>query len=116
MKRDPIAFLWDAKDALDFIERHTQTFDEARFLAEPVLQAAVERKFEIIGEALNQFSKHKPDIAGQIDELSGVVSFRNMLAHGYVNIDARRVWRIVVVSLPLLKASLQKLLADAPKP
>lgn len=111
MKREPIAFLWDAIDAANFIERHTAGIEEVEFSKIPLLQPAIERKFEIIGEALNKLSKLRPDVAGQIAELSGAISFRNVLAHGYENIDSNRVWKVVVISLPLLKASLTALLA-----
>ena len=49
-------------------------------------QAAVERKFEIIGEALNQLAKLDGAMAARIPDLPQVVAFRNQLIHGYANI------------------------------
>ena len=43
-----------------------------------MLRSAVERQFEIIGEALNQLSKVAPDLAAQIADLSRIVAFRNV--------------------------------------
>ncbi|MBR1087607.1 hypothetical protein JQ621_08960 [Bradyrhizobium manausense] len=43
----------------------------------------MERQFEIIGEALNRLSKDAPDIAGRVPDLRKIVSFRNLLIHGY---------------------------------
>ena len=57
MQRDPRAFLWDVREAAAAIESFTQGMDAAAYGANAMAQAAVERKFEIIGEALNQLSK-----------------------------------------------------------
>ena len=52
MQRDPRAFLWDVREAAAAIESFTQGMDAAAYGANAMAQAAVERKFEIIGEAL----------------------------------------------------------------
>ena len=54
--------------------------------------AAVERKFEIIGEALSQLSKRDPVLAHRVPDFRDIISFRNLLIHGYsvVNQDAVR--------------------------
>jgi len=57
MQRDPRAFLWDVREAAAAIESFTRGMDAAAYGANAMAQAAVERKFEIIGEALNQLSK-----------------------------------------------------------
>ena len=53
MQRDPRAFLWDVREAALAIQSFTTGMDAAAYAANPMAQAAVERKFEIIGEALN---------------------------------------------------------------
>ena len=57
-------------------------------------QAAVERKFEIIGEALNQLAKLDGAMAARIPELSQIVAFRNQLIHGYAIVKVSTVWNI----------------------
>jgi uncharacterized protein with HEPN domain len=59
-----------------------------------MLRAAVERKFEIIGEALSKLSKADSAIASQIGEHARIIAFRNILIHGYAEIDDRLVWDI----------------------
>ena len=87
MQPDAAALLWDARRAaqliLDFI------VDRAwpDYQAEAMLRSAVERQFEIIGEALNRLSRADPLTAAGIEDLPRIVAFRNVLVHGYATID-----------------------------
>jgi uncharacterized protein with HEPN domain len=75
-----------------------------------MLRSAVERQFEIIGEALRQLEKTAPDLARELPELQQAIAFRNILIHGYTAIDDRTVWRTIKESLPVLRAGLAALL------
>lgn len=112
MRRDPRAFLWGARNAADLIVEFVQGLDFEAFRKSAVVQAAVERKFQIIGEALNQLSRLSQDIAARIPELHEIVAFRNVLVHGYAAIDEARVWRISSESLPSLRAAVAEILDD----
>ena len=63
---------------------------------------AVEREFEIIGEALNRIDRLDPPTAARISELRRIVDFRNRIIHGYDTVDDAVVWGIVEKRLPLL--------------
>jgi uncharacterized protein with HEPN domain len=56
-----------------------------------MLRSAVERQFEIIGEALSQLAKIDPAVAARIPDLRRIVGFRNVLIHGYDRMDAASV-------------------------
>ncbi|VGO15852.1 hypothetical protein PDESU_04439 [Pontiella desulfatans] len=71
-------------------------------------QSAVERKFEIIGEALNRISRIDGNVLEKIRDYRSIISFRNILAHGYDSIDERVVWGII-------EADLENLISDAEK-
>lgn len=75
-----------------------------------MLKSAVERQFEIIGEALNALSKIAPEMAETIPELRRIVAFRNVLIHGYATVDDRLVWGVVEGKLPLLRDAVTRLL------
>ena len=73
-------------------------------------QAAVERKFEIIGEALNRLSRINPELLSQITNYRSIISFRNILAHGYDSVEDRVVWGIVESDLYQLLRDVIRLL------
>jgi uncharacterized protein with HEPN domain len=112
MERDARAFLWDVREAGLAIREFTRELDVDDFVAGALVQAAVERKFEVIGEALNQLSKRDSAIASRIPKLSQIVAFRNQLIHGYANINAQTVWGVVEHSLPELLASVTMVLNE----
>ena len=95
MERDPRVYLWDVGQAADEIVQFTAALDAAGYQNNPLVRAAVERKFEIIGEALNKLSKLAPELAPRVPHLRRIVGFRNLLIHGYATVDSAQVWRIV---------------------
>ncbi len=92
MQRDARAYLADMLDAATLIRQFTQgkTFDD--YQTDPMLRSAVERQFEIIGEALNQLDRVAPAVAARISDLRRIVDFRNVLAHAYATVDDYLVW------------------------
>ncbi|MDE8347644.1 MAG: DUF86 domain-containing protein [Acidocella sp.] len=112
MERDPRSFLWDARESADAILRFTANKSEEAYLADDMLRAAVERHFEIIGEALNRLAKTAPEIASRIPDLARAVAFRNLLIHGYATVDDPTVWRTTQEDLPGLRAVVAGLLTE----
>lgn len=112
MQRDPRAFLWDVREAALAIQSFTTGMDAAAYAANPMAQAAVERKFEIIGEALNQLSKLDAAVAARIPDLAQIVAFRNQLIHGYATVNVSTVWNITQTALPALRDAMQVLLDE----
>ena len=112
MQRDSRAFLWDLREAGLAIQSFTAGMDAAAYSANEMVQAAVERKFEIIGEALNQLSKVDAVLATRIPDLAQIVAFRNQLIHGYAAVKASTVWNVTRNALPLLINAVQALLDE----
>lgn len=112
MQRDPRAFLWDVRESALAIQSFTTGMDLASYAANEMAQAAVERKFEIIGEALNQLSKLDAALAARIPDLPQIVAFRNQLIHGYATVNVSTVWNVAQNSLPPLLEAAQSLLDE----
>lgn len=75
-----------------------------------VTQRAVERDFEIIGEALNRIKRIDERVMDTISEAHRIIGFRNVLIHGYDMVDDRIVWNAIENHLPVLTREIQKLL------
>lgn len=110
MKRPDVRkFLHDIKIACELIEGFVRgkTIDD--YLTDPMLRSAVERQFEIIGEALNQSSRVDAGLLDRITDARRVIAFRNRLIHGYSSVSDEVVWGIVEASLPRLSAEVAAL-------
>jgi uncharacterized protein with HEPN domain len=114
MPRDAGAVLEDILKAAQRIQRYTASKTLADFLGNELLRAGVEREFIIIGEAANRLQKLAPGIALRVPDLTEMVKFRNLLAHGYEIILPERVWETVVADVPQLIADVSKLLESFP--
>jgi uncharacterized protein with HEPN domain len=110
-------WLQDVLDACDVIVRACEGRTRESFTQDELLKGAVERKFEIIGEALNRISKVDPNTAEQIPEFRRIIGFRNILIHGYDDVDYERVWEVIQADLPRLQGQVQELLEEiGPRP
>jgi len=116
MPHDPRAWLWDVQEAAAAIAEFTAGMDAAAYREHHLVRAAVERKFEIIGEALNQLSHGAPKLANRIPDLPAIVAFRNILIHGYASVDDAIVWRNVRENLPALRATVVAMLDELGPP
>jgi uncharacterized protein with HEPN domain len=112
MEDDLLKYLYDIKDAAAAIFRFVRgkTFDD--YERDELLRSGVEQKFEIIGEALNRVSRDNPMALDKIREHRNIVSFRNILAHGYDSIDHRIVWGIIAEDLGKLLEDVERLFAE----
>jgi uncharacterized protein with HEPN domain len=84
-----------------------------RSAASELLRAAVERQFEIIGEALRRLSQADLSTFELIPGARRIISFRNILAHGYDSVSNTMVWSFVVDFVPDLTAQAIALLESA---
>ncbi len=107
---DAAKYLWDARRAAERITRFSHGRSFEGYLGDEMLRAAVERQFEIIGEAFSGLRRVAPTIASMVPELSRIIAFRNLLIHGYATVDDRLVWGVVERDLPSLLAILKQLL------
>lgn len=75
-----------------------------------VLQAAVERKLEILGEAFVQLRSADAAVAEAFSDLRKIVGMRNRLVHGYDQLDLDVVWDAAVNHIPKLLNQVESML------
>jgi len=101
-------------EAIERIGRFTEDMDEAAFSRNEMVQDAVIRNFEVIGEASHNIECHFPGFASAHPEipLAFAYQMRNALAHGYFEVDLEIVWRTIRSDLPELYAQVREALHD----
>jgi uncharacterized protein with HEPN domain len=113
MRRNLRAYLWDIERAAHNIQSFTEGKGLSDYQNDAMLRAAVEREFEIIGEALAQALPLYPELGGRISNSQQIIAFRNQLIHGYATVRDALVWEIVQRDLPVLRQQAADLLREA---
>jgi uncharacterized protein with HEPN domain len=80
------------------------------YAADELLSSAVERQFEIVGEALARAVRSEPGLADAIPQSRRVIGFRNVLAPGYDVVDDETVFDNAMTELPIVLETLRALL------
>ncbi len=107
--------LEDVRDSAAFILERTRGLTAATCKADRLVRQAVERNFEIIGEAVNRLRKSEPVAASTITGLERIIAFRNVLIHGYQLIKHDEVWNVITESLPVLLREVDEIIRCADK-
>lgn len=105
-------YLFDIQQSVLLLVEFTRDKDFGQYEQDAMLRAAVERQFEIVGEALSQLGKKDAAVAECIPEYKRIIAFRNILIHGYAGVDDRLVWDIIETKLPALRARVEALLQE----
>jgi uncharacterized protein with HEPN domain len=105
------SYLEHILQAIARIQKYTNDRDETAFLQGEMVQDAVIRNLEIIGEASRNIERHYPGFASTHPELPLAFAYemRNALAHGYFKVDLDIVWKTIENDLPPLQAQVQAL-------
>lgn len=103
-------YLFDIQEACDLLAQFTSGKTLAQYEADPLLRSAVERQFEVVGEALGRMIKLDPAMASSISDHQRIIAFRNRLIHGYADISHDLVWGVLQTNLPKLRREVQELL------
>ena len=93
--------LFDVEKACKRIEKFVSNSSLDDFLNNEMLQSAVERQSEIIGEALNQALGLDSEMSNRISNIRRIIAFRNRLIHGYATVSPTIVWGIVTNDVPI---------------
>ncbi|GHB56532.1 HepT-like ribonuclease domain-containing protein [Persicitalea jodogahamensis] len=110
MEKNAAIYLEHMLDCINKIQQYTAGFDEETFLASSLVQDAVIRNFEIIGEATkhlnSDFRAKYPAI-----EWKKIAGMRDKLIHDYIGVDLWAVWAVVEEVLPELEIQISEIIA-----
>ena len=112
MRLETRKYLYDMQHAAALLREFTSNKTFADYERDAMLRAAVEREFEVIGEAMTQLAMVDEGVAASIQGYQRIIAFRNVLIHGYADVDDRLVWDVVETSLPTLAREIDLLLED----
>lgn len=96
--------------AIARIDRYTADMDEVAFLDNELVQDAVIRNIEILGEASNNIQRVAPEFAAEHDDIPWLVMYtmRNRVSHGYDKVDLEIVWKTIERDLPSLQEKIRE--------
>ena len=114
MKRNPQRlsdYLNHILEAIERIEEYVSELDEMAFLGNKLVQDAVIRNFEVIGEASNNIEKRFPEFVAAHPELplASAYQMRNAVAHGYFQVDFEILWKTIQRDLPSLHTKVEEI-------
>ena len=105
-------YLSHIREAIERIDRYVRDVDEMAFLESELVQDAVIRNIEIIGEASRNIEQRYPDFAAAHPELplTAAYQMRNAVAHGYFKVDWQIVWKTIHGDLSALHAEVLRVI------
>lgn len=112
MKPETEKLLIDAREAARAVLQFVSGRSLADYKANLMLRSAVERQMFILGETIFQLRKADLPSLERISEARRIVGFRDLLAHGYGQVDDARVWDMIENDLPKTLAEVDRLLAE----
>ena len=104
-----LKYILDIEAVIDEIESIKLRTDHnfKIFSEDIILQRAVERDLEIIGEAVRKILELKPSI--EITSSKNIIGLRNIIAHAYDSVEPEMLWGIIQKNIPLLAVEIEKL-------
>ena len=107
-----LKYLQDVLDAIneleDFFVDFPRRFDF--FEKDRLRICAVERKTEIMGEAINRILKKSPTF--EIPNAKEIINTRNRIIHGYDSVETEFLWGLVIRHIPVLKKDIQRIITE----
>ena len=109
-----LAYLWDIRQSARQIQRFVQGATRESFLGNEILQSAVARPLEIIGEASRKVSAETRAAHPEIP-WSKMIGLRNLLIHQYFMINLDTIWNSIEQDIPVLVQNVEPLVPPEPE-
>ncbi|WP_026951057.1 HepT-like ribonuclease domain-containing protein [Algoriphagus mannitolivorans] len=111
MKKDPRIYLEHILSSIQRINSYSQGFSESDFLNSPLIQDAVIRNLEVIGEATKKLSSEFRENYPQ-NEWKKIAGMRDKLIHDYIGVDLWAVWAVVEQILPDFEIQIESIIKE----
>lgn len=109
MNETSLSYFYDALTASRAIRSFCAERSFEDYCSDDMLASAVERKFEIIGEALNRVKRTNPEDLSIISDWPAIIGFRNILAHTYDHVEEAVIWGIATEQIPKFIQELERI-------
>lgn len=112
MPRDVRLYLLEIAEAARWVLQAAGGKTLADYEADQMWRLATERQFEIIGEALTQALRLRPELTDSISDTRSIVALRNAIIHRYFAVSDESLWGIIEEYLPTLLREVEQLLEE----
>lgn len=111
-KEEVLKYLQDVLDAINDMQSCFVDFPNRFDLFEKDMmrKCVVERKVEIMGEAINRIKKADPSV--EIPNARAIIDTRNRIIHSYDNVVPEFLWSLVVKHVPKLKSDIERIINE----
>lgn len=109
MKKEDHIFLEHILEAIEKINKYLEKLDYKKFMDNDIIQDAISRRLEIIGEATKLLSD---DLRKKFSEIpwKDIAGMRDKLIHGYFIVDLDEVWNTSKRDIPKLRENIKNII------
>ncbi len=109
--KDNLAYIDHIQQCICKIQEYTKNLNQSDFSTAELIQDAVIRNIEIIGEATKKISS---DFKARYKEVpwKEMAGMRDKLIHDYFGVDVEVVWKTIQEDIPMLKSLIEQIIPD----
>ena len=108
MIKEDSVYLKHISESIKRIEEYTKGITKEEFVSKNIIQAAVIKEIEIIGEASRMLSNSFKEVNNEIP-WKNIIGMRDKLIHGYFGVDLDSVWKTIKEDIPALRKNINKI-------